>query len=328
MENNKNSNNGGTMVAVGRELYESKVGLEAVRRAGGKNPQLKGIIHEVLYKDAITANPVNIVNGTKGVLTKSPLAVRDDVLIKQAGKVIGRSQLKDTPASIANTIQKVKSGQYVGTKLMGTEETVQAYNAAKSAAELQKMTSSGISTADTSRIAGKIVGTSAGGSTVDALAKLAKNSAVTGAALSGSIEIVQSGIKLIEGKIDGEELVKNVAKETAGGALAAAGASTAAGAAAAGAATLLAGTAAPILLPAAVGIGVAVVTGSIIKEVWDTFCDVFFDLAPFRAFNKTQRSIETQDSLPFSPRLPRRRGSDCRCARLCGATVYPPAISR
>jgi hypothetical protein len=89
--------------------------------------------------------------------------------------------------------------------------------------------------------------------------------------------MVQSGVKFIEGEIDGEEFVNNVAKETAGGALAAAGASTAAGAAAAGAATLLAGTAAPILLPAAVSIGVAVVTGSIIKEVWDTFCDVFFD---------------------------------------------------
>ena len=78
---------------------------------------------------------------------------------------------------------------------------------------------------------------------------------------------------LADGEIDGGEFVGNVAKETVGGGLSAAGGSVAATAAATGAATLLATTAAPVWVPAAVGIGAAVAVGSAIKGLWDCIFD-------------------------------------------------------
>lgn len=47
----------GAAAAAGRSTYEAKVGVEAVIRSGGKNPQLKGVVHEILYRDSITTNP-------------------------------------------------------------------------------------------------------------------------------------------------------------------------------------------------------------------------------------------------------------------------------
>jgi hypothetical protein len=275
---NENKNNAGTTVAVAREAYEAKVGIEAVSRAG-HTPRLKGIVHEVLVKDSVNCNPANILSGTKATLAKSSTAVRDDILIKQGGDIIKRMQLKDTPNSIAKTVQQVSNGKYVGTNLVGTKETAQAYQAAversasKCVSVTQKMTSSGVSSSDTARIATKTLGNSAGSLTVSSAAKVAGSSGVVGGAISGGIELVSSGIKLANGEIDGEKFVGNVAKETVGGGLAAAGGSAAATAVAAGTATLLAATAAPVWIPAAVGIGVAVAIGSCIKDLWDCLWD-------------------------------------------------------
>lgn len=272
----KTNNHAGTSVAVWRGTYETKVGVEAVARSGGKNPQLKGVVHEVLYRDSITMTPKNLLSGTKGVLSKSSTAVRDDVLTMQGGRVIGRAQLKDTVEGIHKTVQQAVGGKYAGTRLMGTQETVQAYNetvarlAGKGVRVPQKMTSTGISSADTSRIAAQTIG---GGVKVASVAQVALSSGGVGAVLSGGIEAVSSGVKLAKGEIDGEEFVGNVAKETVGGGLAAAGGSAAASLAAAGAATVLAATTAPVWLPGAISIGAAVVVGSVIKGAWDALFD-------------------------------------------------------
>lgn len=271
-------NNRGTAVATAREAYEAKVGLEAVSRAG-RNPQLKGIVHEMLVKDSINCNPANVLNGTTATLAKSTTAVRDDILLKQGGEIVKRMQLKDTPNSIAKTLQQVSGGKYAGTNLVGTKETVQAYNAAveravaKGVTVTQKMSTSGISSADTARIATKTLGNSAGKLTANSVVKVAGSSGVVGGAISGGIELISSGVKLANGEMDGEEFVGNVTKETVGGGLAAAGGSAAATAAAAGAATLLAATAAPVWVPAAVGLGTAVAIGSGIKSLWDCLWD-------------------------------------------------------
>lgn len=273
MEKNRQT---GTAVAAGRGAYETKVGVEAVLRSGGKNPQLKGVVHEVLYRDSITMSPQNLATGAKGVLSKSCTAVRDDVLTMQGGRVIGRAQLKDTVDSIGKTVQQAASGKYAGTKLMGTKETVKAYNnavsrlAGKGTQVTQKMTSTGISSADTSRIAAQTIG---GSVKVASLARAAVSSGAAGAVVSGGIEVVSSGIKLATGEIDGEEFVGNVAKEAVGGGLAAAGGSAAATVAAAGAATVLAATTAPLWVPGAIGLGAAVAVGSAIKGVWDLLFD-------------------------------------------------------
>ncbi|WP_230398151.1 hypothetical protein [Novisyntrophococcus fermenticellae] len=264
--------NYGTATAIARKTYETKVGMEAFERAGN-NPQLKGIVHEVLYKDAQTMNPRNLVNGTKGILSKSTTAVRDDVLLMNNGTVVGRSQLKDTAQSISKTIKQASNGKYAGTKLMGTNETVQAYEkavenlASKGTNVTQKMTSTGISSADTSRIAVETIG---GKLSAQSLAKMAGSSGIAGGVISGGIETISAGKDLLEGTIDGEEFVGRVAKETVGGGISAAGGSAAATVVSAGVATALATTTAPVWIPAAVGIGAAVVVGSAIKGIWDS----------------------------------------------------------
>lgn len=271
-------NQSGTAAAVGREVFEAKSGVEAALRAG-RNPNLKGVVHETMYKNAFNMSPGRILDGKKAVLSKSTTAVRDDVLIKQGGKIVERMQLKDTPASISKTFNQVVEKHYAGTKLIGTKETTEAYstivkNAAKNGKTVtQKMTSSNISSADTSRVAAKTIGTSAGKLTVQSVGKVAASSGVVGGAISGGIEVISSGIKLANGDIDGGEFVGNVAKETVGGGLAAAGGSAAATVVATGAATALAATTAPLWVAPAIGIGAAVAVGSVIKGIWDSIWD-------------------------------------------------------
>ena len=184
-------------------------------------------------------SPERLIDGTKAVLTKSTTAVRDDLLImNDAGGIVGRMQLKDTVPSISKTVNQVKAGKYAGTQLMGTPETVAAYNqAVAKAAEkgvnvTQKMSGTGVSSADTARIASKTIGNAAGKITPQAMGSLAASSGAVGAAISGGVEVISSGIKLANGEIDGGEFVGNVAKETVGGGLSAAGGSLAATAAA------------------------------------------------------------------------------------------------
>ena len=262
----------GAAAAAGRSAYETKVGVEAVVRSGGKNPQLKGVVHEILYRDSLTMAPKNLASGATGALSKSVTAVRDDVLLKQGGSVVGRAQLKDAVASADKVARQAAGGKYAGTKLMGTKETVAAYekaaaNLAKNGTKVtQKMASTGISSADTSRIAAQTIG---GSLKAAQLGKAALTSGVTGAVLSGVIETASSGVKLVNGDIDGGEFAANVAQEAVGGYLAAAGGSAAATAAGIGAATLLAGTTAPLWVPGAVAVGAAVAAGSDVKSVWD-----------------------------------------------------------
>ena len=267
----------GIVVATGREMIEGGLGVEAVKRIG-KNPQLKGVVHEIMKKEAYNSNPKHLFDGTKAVLSKSTTAVRDDILIKKGAKIVGRMQLKDISKSIPQTIKQVKSGHYSGTQLMGTNETVAAYEkAVKAAAKkgtqiTQKMKSTGISSSDTSRIATKTIGTTAGKISAGAVGKVAASSGAVGAAISGGMEVCLSGMKLKKGEITGKEFAGNVARETVGGGLSAAGGSAAATLAATGVATALATTAAPVWIPAAVGVGAAIVVGGAIKGVWDFGC--------------------------------------------------------
>ena len=273
---NKKEKEAGAAAAVSRSIYETKVGVEAVLRSGGKNPQLKGVVHEILYRDSITMNIRNLVSGTRGVLSKSVTAIRDDVLTKRGGSVVGRAQLKDTVSGIGMTMQQAASGKYARTKLMGTKETVKAYNqaAARMAKNgttvTQKMTSTGISSADTSRIAAQTIG---GAVKASSVAKAALSSSGAGAVISGGIEAVASGVKLAKGEIDGEEFVGNVAKETVGGGLSAAAGTAAATVVGAGAAAALSAVSAPLWVPGAVAVGAAVAVGSGIKALWDSLWD-------------------------------------------------------
>ena len=142
--------------------------------------------------------------------------------------------------------------------------------AKRGTAVTQKMTSTGISSTDTGRIAAQMLGD---GLKMASLGKAALTSGGAGAVISGGIEAVSSGVKLAKGEIDGGEFAANVAKETAGGGLAAAGGTAAASATAAAAAAVLAGTAAPLWVPGAIAVGAAVAVGSGIKSLWDLLWD-------------------------------------------------------
>lgn len=278
MSSKKKTNAAGTATATARQAFEGKAGVEAAARAG-RNPQLKGIVHEALTKDLYNASPARLVDGTRKVFSASTTAVRDDLLTMQAGKVVGREQLKDVIGGINKTVDQVRTGHYAGTRLMGTPETVRAYNAAveklagKGVQVTQKMSSTGISSADTARIATQTIGSSAGKLTAAQLGKLAGSSGAAGAVFSAGIEVVSSGVKLANGEIDVGEFAGNVAHEAVGGGLSAAAGSAAATVVSAGAATLLAATAAPVWVPAAVGLGAAVAVGGAVKSVFDAIFD-------------------------------------------------------
>lgn len=272
MLNKERKNNSGVLAGAMKEGYEGKVAVEALQRVG-KNKQIHGIVHEILVKDTLNANPGNIVNGTKAVLSKSTTAVRDDILLKQGGKIVGRMQLKDTSKSICKTVKQVAEGHYKGTALIGTKETTSAFNSAvgKKAAQgikiTQKMQSSGVSSADTARIATKALG---GSISKTALTSAAKSSGAFGAAISGGIETVSAGKDLIDGRISGEEFAGRVAKETFGGGLSSAGGAIAGTAVATAATGLLATASAPVWVPAAIGVAATVAVGTGIKSLWDS----------------------------------------------------------
>ncbi len=125
--------------------YEGTVVLRAMERAG-RNPHLKGHIHEVLLKDA--RNFGNVFNGAKTELTRSTTAQAVDLVTTRGGKVIERLQLKDTlsDSAVQKIVKQVGEGKYRSVKLVGTEETVTKVNAALEKAGLSKrMSSSGIS---------------------------------------------------------------------------------------------------------------------------------------------------------------------------------------
>lgn len=216
--------NAGNMVSAGKHLYQSNVGKRALERAG-KNKNLKGHISEIMMCDRFNSNPGNVLQGKKAVLTKSPTAIRDDIVIMKKGRVAGRMQIKDTisKSGIQDTINKVQKGQYKGTKLMGTTETQKAYakEIAKKNQKLgkkitQQMTSTGVSSAETELIAAKTLG---GGLAKNGskIMKQAGNSAKMGAVFSAGMETFRSVNDVRKGEKDVPKAVTSIAKETVRG---------------------------------------------------------------------------------------------------------------
>lgn len=281
MNNENKGNNIINIAAVTlKESYEGKVALEALKRVGN-NKNIKGVVHEIMFKDK--NNLKNLFSSTKTVLTSSTNAVRDDVIIKSAGKIIGRSQLKDTAGCINNTIRQVASGKYRGTVLMGTKETTDLFNKAANLKNVtQKMTSTGISSAETARIGSKALGTVP---SCNSLIAGVKNSSYMGGAISGGVEAISSLSDLVDGKISGGEYVGKVAKETIGGGISSAAATTASSLATMGASSVITtlattgvgstvgataiGAAAITAAPVAIGAVAAIGVGALVKDLFD-----------------------------------------------------------
>jgi hypothetical protein len=90
-----------------QQTYEASVGARALARAGSC-PQLKDIVHEVMFCDKVNFNPKNILDGTHAALTKSTTAQMRDVIITRGGKIAGHVQLKDT---VSNSGVRKTAGQ-------------------------------------------------------------------------------------------------------------------------------------------------------------------------------------------------------------------------
>ena len=262
-----------------REGYEGKVAIEAIQRAG-KCPQLKGHVHEILFKDQFNRNFGHVINGEHAQLTKSTTATMKDIVITKGSKVSGHMQLKDTVSSrgVAKTAEQIASGKYNKTAVYGTEETV----AKVSRKVTQKVHNSGISSVDTARIANKALGKMPSASMLGAAAK---SGGAWGAAFGAGCEAVSSIIDVANGKKDVGEAVVDVAEAGAKGGVVGA-TSAVAGSAAAGAAGIAtsafvatgvggavaatgAGALAVAFAPAVIGFGAACAVGNLISNIFE-----------------------------------------------------------
>lgn len=207
----KNTNTRNNVAGSASNVYEASVGMRALNRAG-QNPQLRGIVHEILYCDQYNTNMGNILNGHHMDLTKSTTAHMKDVIAKNsAGKVVGHAQLKDTisNAGVRKTVQQIESGHYSKTRVIGTEETAAKVNKVlEKYGVKQRVESSGISSKTTSRIADKTLGKMP---TISTMSSAARAGGVTGAAVGAGMEAISSIGDLLEGDKSAGEAAVDVA---------------------------------------------------------------------------------------------------------------------
>lgn len=266
-----------TFANIVKNGYEGTVKFRAMMRAGGCN-NLNGHVLEIMGADKTNLNPVNWVRGVSERLTSSTTARTVDSVIMKGGKVVSRVQYKDTPQGIADTIRKVKSGQYNSATLKGTTETARKFNAAAEKAGLAKrMEDTGIS-GRTTKALGRACGACKQTSLARACAWSARSGGVWGGAISGGISAVSNIAAVCNGEKDGWEAAGCIAKDTAGGALSGAGAAAAAtatgGLVATGiAGTALAGTAIGAACVTAAPVAVAVGVGYVLSRAWKALFD-------------------------------------------------------
>ena len=207
----KNTNSRNNVAGSASNVYEASVGMRALNRAG-QNPQMKGIVQEIMYCDKYNTNMGNILNGHHMDLTKSTTAHMKDVIAKNsAGKVVGHAQLKDTisNAGVRKTVQQIESGHYSKTKVIGTEETAAKVNKVlEKCGVKQRVESSGISSKTTSRIADKTLGKMP---TISTVSSAARAGGVTGAAVGAGMEAISSIGDWMEGNKSAGEAAADVA---------------------------------------------------------------------------------------------------------------------
>lgn len=270
--------NAGHGAVVTKTAYEGTVITRAMERAG-RNPHLKGHIHEVLVKDARNARNLLNLNGASTELTKSTTAGTVDLVTTKGGKVIERIQVKDvtSQAGIDKLVKQCADGKYRSAQLVGSEESAQAFNkAAEKAGISKRMTSTGMSSKSTESLAQR-AGATGSGSLGSAIGQAAKAGGAAGAIIGGGVAAVKGCIDLIDGRADAVEVAGTVIKASAKGGVSGATAGAAATATGAGAVAVVSAlgmtgmtaTAVTIGAPLAVAIGV----GYVASEIFDWICD-------------------------------------------------------
>ena len=282
-QNNSNGiilgkSNAGHSAVVSKTAYEGTVIARAMERAG-RNPHLKGHIHEVLVKDARNARNLLTMNGASTELTKSTTAGTVDLVTTKGGKVIERLQVKDvtSQAGINKLVKQCADGKYRSAQLVGSEESAQAFNkAAEKAGISKRMTSTGVSSKSTESLAQR-AGATGSGSLGSAMGQAAKAGGAAGAIIGGGVAAVKGCIDLIDGRADAVEVAGTVVKASAkggvsGAAAGAAATATGAGAVAAVSALGMTGMAATVVTvgaPLAVAVGVGYVASEIFDWIFD-----------------------------------------------------------
>lgn len=208
------------------ELYLDAIGREALERAGN-NPQLKGIVHELLYRDKLNFGRDGLARGNVTRLTRNPRAHGVDlVTVDGDNRVVGRYQMKDcsSQSGVSKTLEQTRSGKYRSAKLMGTKETKKAYDAASRPTD-KKMGSSGVSSKRTGRVADnvgvKCRDKNTFANNMSDVASCAGASALLGAAGGGVSSILGNYERYANGEIDGAEYAANVATDIASGGMSA-----------------------------------------------------------------------------------------------------------
>lgn len=277
----RQSNAGNAAVAT-KTAYEGSVIVRAMERAG-HNPHLKGHIQEILVQDSHNLGHLLDMNGASTQLTKSTTATTVDLVTTRGGKVIERIQVKDvtSQSGINKLVKQCADGKYRSAKLVGSEETAQAFNkAAEKAGISKRMGSSGVSTKTTESLAQR-AGATGSGTLLGAVSDAARTGGSAGAIIGAGIATVKGCVDLMNGDADPVEVVGTVAKAGAkggvSGAAAGAGATLAgAGGAAVVSAIGLGGLTATALTVGAPIVG-AVALGYAASELFDGVCDFFGD---------------------------------------------------
>lgn len=205
--------------SAARELYFDTIAQEALDRAG-ECPQLKGVVHELLFRDKLNLSPKNLLEGNVTKLTKNPTAHGVDlVTLNKQGRPVAKYQLKDCTSSSGTnkTLGQVRNGKYRNAKLMGTEETTKNYNAAKLPGD-KEMSSTGISSNRTDRIADNAGIKSRDANTVmnnfKDIGACAGTSALIGGGIAAGCSIYSGFSRFRDGEISGLEYAEEVVCET------------------------------------------------------------------------------------------------------------------
>lgn len=210
----KNKKNISKTIGVAQETYWDYAGKEAVNLVG-KNIQIKGKIHEIVYRDKMNLNIKTVSSGEHYRLSKSITSVRDDVVkVNSNGIILERVQLKDVISKKGqfNLKSQMENGKYNRTKIFGTEETADISG---------KIKSSGISSKSTTRAADntgsniRMNNSELLKSNLQNIGKQSMNSTII-SGLAGTLEESIYGYKDFKnGNIDASTYGKNIAKATA-----------------------------------------------------------------------------------------------------------------
>ena len=199
-----------------KETYYDLAGKGKLLFVNGNNPQIKGVIQEVIYKDSKNLSPYNILNGLRSQMTKSTTGRGSDIVTLKGGRIVERIQVKDVTSSAG--VNKLKNqlgnGKYHNSKIVASPETVEA---CKNVKITRKIHSSGISSKTTTRIADntgvKIKGKNIVANNFSDIAGQAKSSALFGVGF-GLLSSIDSNIKKYNNdEMDGGEFVAEVVKD-------------------------------------------------------------------------------------------------------------------